>query len=146
MVPSSNKAFGKRTASGMAAFAIVGAAIVAGAVPASADDTPDVDPCDLSKTVAQLRDYGDDTSKNVIVYNKGVEDTSRFEGVVEEGVVTKESGCEEPDAPTNRKDFRYVVFSGSGEFERDGDGGYRNWAFAGDFDRVSDEKVEFHAQ
>lgn len=125
-----------------AAVAATGAIAFGAAAPANADDDPAFDPCDLSTVFDELTDYGDDTSKNIMIYNaKSAASTPKFEGIVQQGSEDR-LPCED-DAGVET--FKWVVFTGKGEFDRAGDGGYRNWSFYGKWDRPNDHKVDFHA-
>ncbi|MET8091240.1 hypothetical protein [Micromonospora sp. NPDC005220] len=123
------------------AVALVATATVAvGATPANAVT---IHECHLNHTVDELTRFGDVTKNNVIVYAGSAEDSSHFEGVVRRGHEIYPACHEGEDSS---KTFYWVVFRGKGTFVRKGDGGYRNWAFFGVFDRVSDKKVVFHAR
>ncbi len=124
-----------------AALALAGAtaAVMTIGAPAQAGEPRYVDSCDLAKTVTELQDYGSNLGTNIIVFSTGSEESSHFDGIVRQGEI-KEKGCEEV---AGVKTFRWVEFTGGGEFVRKGDGGYRNWAFAGVFDR-DDNHVTFH--
>ncbi|MBM6402838.1 hypothetical protein JQN72_01080 [Phycicoccus sp. CSK15P-2] len=123
--------------------ALAGAATLAATVvlaPAAHAEEPTFlrDPCDLSKTVEQIQDYGDKTDSNVIVWMSEREESSHFEDVARSGEF-QDQGCNDIYTHT----YKWVVFDGAGEFVRSGDGGYRNWAFYGVFDR-DDNRVVFH--
>lgn len=130
-----------------AAVALVAAAgLAVGMSPALAAYPPRIVPCDLGQTVDELTKYGDAKQNNVIVFMESARDSAHFEGVVKQGSA-KAWGCNEVGDPwNNKRTYHWVVFQGKGTFVRKGDGGYRNWAFFGVFDRVSDKKVVFHAR
>ncbi|MET7878934.1 hypothetical protein ABZS52_18625 [Micromonospora profundi] len=130
--------------SALAVAVVATAAVTVAASPAQAG--PTISPCRLDRTVAELTSYGDVKKYNVIVYVGSAEQSSHFEKVVQRGS-QMEYGCNEWEEPfNNMRTYHWVVFSGKGNFVRKGDGGYRNWAFFGVFDRVSDKKVVFHAR
>ena len=139
----------RKTLTGTLALAAAGAATatltVASASTAQADpNDPNyiVDSCDLSKTVTELQKFGANES-NIIVYRADHAEVEEFDGVVRQGEL-KEYGCNELDV-VGKRTYKWVEFTGEGEFVRSGDGGYRNWAFAGVFDR-DDNRLEFHAR
>jgi hypothetical protein len=121
------------------------AALTVASAPAAQADPNDpnyVDACDLSKTVTELQQYGSNDS-NIVVYRADHAETENFEGVVRQGEI-KEYGCDEVTI-VGKRTFKWVEFTGEGEFVRKGDGGYRNWAFAGVYDR-DDNRLTFHAR
>ncbi|MBM6402837.1 hypothetical protein JQN72_01075 [Phycicoccus sp. CSK15P-2] len=125
-----------------AALALAGgAAAVASTVAApaaSADPTDITNNCDLRVTVDEIKDsgYADD---NIIVFREDRMSSFRFGAVERSGRIVAH-GCQEND---NRV-YLWYAFSGDGEFVRKGDGGYRNWAFYGLWDRPEDNRVVFH--
>ncbi|GGK81814.1 hypothetical protein [Mangrovihabitans endophyticus] len=130
----------------LVAGAVAVTGVVAGASPASAAYPPTIVPCHLDQTVGELTQWGANGKNNVIVYVGSAKKSAHFEGVVKRGH-KKKYGCNEIGEPfNNKRTFYWVVFHGKGTFVRKGDGGYRNWAFFGVYDRVNDKKVKFHAR
>ncbi|MGJ9412881.1 hypothetical protein ACHAAC_09245 [Aeromicrobium sp. CF4.19] len=125
-----------------AAGAATAAVTVATGPAAQAGEPRFVDACDLSKTVTEIQDYGANDS-NIVVYRADHAEKAEFDGIVAEGEI-QEYGCDEVTI-VGKRTFKWVEFTGEGEFVRKGDGGYRNWAFAGVFDR-NDNHVTFHAR
>ncbi|MGO1054877.1 hypothetical protein [Crossiella sp. CA198] len=123
----------------LTALALVGTVAVAAPATGFADEY--LHTCDLSKKIDELQGWGADRSNNIIVYKDSARANSWFEGVVSQGQ-KQAMACNEHWAPST---FHWVVFKGRGYFEHKGDGGYRNWAFYGVFDRDG-EKVNFHAR
>jgi hypothetical protein len=131
-----------RTRAGAAALAgaaAITAAVAAVPTAASADEA--LNTCELDKKVAELTHWGSRADVNVVVWKAGHEASSHFEGIVEEGSTWK-MPCGEN---WTDKEYKWVVFTGDGQFVRQGDGGYRNWAFYGVFDRPDDTTVNFSA-
>ncbi|MGW4208508.1 hypothetical protein ACWEIJ_11035 [Lentzea sp. NPDC004789] len=127
----------KMTAKGLALLTLVGALSVAAPQAAMADY---LNTCDLSTKISELQGWGSDTSKNIMVWKASAEQSIRFSGGVSSGTIWAVP-C---DSYPKNHEYRWVVFSGDGEFVRKGDGGYRNWAFYGSWDRPSDNVVKFH--
>jgi hypothetical protein len=122
---------------------MAGAFTVTAAGAAHADDDSSFDVCQLDKKVAELNHYGDRPGVNVMVWKTSQEASSHFEGVIEEGTAHKVPCSEFPIGTAD--DYKWVVFTGAGQFTRQGDGGYRNWAFSGTWDRPEDTVVNFTA-
>lgn len=118
----------------------VAAALSAGAIAITSGSAvaDQWDPCDLSVKVNELKEWDQNGEYNIMVWKAGAYDSANFKGVVI-------NDGEEHDACGNvgeRSEYHWVVFK-SGEFTRKGDGGYRNWAFYGTWDRPSDTHVIF---
>jgi hypothetical protein len=125
-----------------AAATVAAAGTIAVMTPAiaSADDSY-LEPCRLDNKVAELNEYGSRTGVNVMVWKASQESSSHFDGVVQEGSISK-TPCDEVPIG-NSDEYKWVVFTGEGQFVRQGDGGYRNWAFSGFWDRPEDTVVNF---
>ncbi|MDT0304948.1 hypothetical protein [Streptomonospora wellingtoniae] len=124
-----------------AVMAVTGAATVAAPRPAAAEPatTMAFDACDLRVKLRELRGWDANDQYNIIVWKESARASSHFDGIVSQGHTT----AQECDAVIgNDVDFFWVVFSGGGEFTRQGDGGYRNWAFYGVWER-DDTHVRF---
>jgi hypothetical protein len=122
---------------GLALLTLAGALSVAAPQAAMADY---IDPCDLSKKITELQGWGSDTSKNIMVWKADAEKSVRYNGAVSAG----SAWAHDCGGSWDQDEYRWVVFSGDGEFVRKGDGGYRNWAFFGSWTRPSDNVVKFH--
>lgn len=117
------------------AMAATGALTAATVQPAAAFDA-----CDLSTKVNELKAWDNNNEYNVMVWKDSAYESADLKGVELVGS-EKKKPCAEF---TNDLDtYHWAVFK-SGEFVRKGDGGYRNWAFYGVFDREGDNKVVFH--
>ncbi|MGJ9412882.1 hypothetical protein ACHAAC_09250 [Aeromicrobium sp. CF4.19] len=99
------------------------------------------DECDLSTKVDELKGWDTNNDYNIIVWKGSAIESSNLEGVVVSDSERK-TPCE---FTNNQADYHWAIFE-SGEFVRKGDGGYRNWAFYGAFDREGDNKVVFHSK
>ncbi|MUL43233.1 hypothetical protein FZ103_19025 [Streptomonospora sp. PA3] len=120
-------------ASAAAAVALTGAAVTAPRpAAAEAPATADFDACDLRVKLRELRGWDANDQYNIIVWKESARASSSFDGIVAQGHTTADE-CD--GFFGNDIDFFWVVFSGGGEFTRQGDGGYRNWAFYGVFER-----------
>jgi hypothetical protein len=96
-----------------------------------------IDGCDLSKKVDELRGWDANGNYNIIVWKESAREHSRFNGILHQGHTTARECSYVPDTVN----YFWVIFR-DGEFTRKGDGGYRNWAFFGRFDR-NDKYVKF---
>jgi hypothetical protein len=96
------------------------------------------DSCDLSVKVNELKAWDAEGRYNVIVFKNSAYGSADLKGVVEQGS-TNAKACAEV---IGHDDYHWVVFE-EGTFTRAGDGGYRNWAFFGTFDRPDDSTVNF---
>ncbi len=124
----------RTVAAGLTAVAASTVVLSATAQPAAAA----WDSCDLSAKVNELRSWDTNDEYNILVWKESAQ-----EHIDLKGVVLTDSAREKPCAFTNDiDDYHWAVFE-SGEFTRKGDGGYRNWAFYGTFDRVDDNRVVF---
>ncbi|TDD63232.1 hypothetical protein E1263_00980 [Kribbella antibiotica] len=132
----------KRGATRAAAIVLAGAGLLAGAgvqqaVAADPPGDPNFNSCDLSQKANELAGWDDQGKYNVVVWKENHRYSSVFHGVVAEG--------ETADYDCNGRSFGkyfWKVFR-SGEFTRQGDGGYRNWAFYGVWTRTGNT-VTFH--
>jgi hypothetical protein len=132
----------KLTAGAVAALAVAGTLAATGPLQASATQTAGLDTCDLRSQAQILRDiYDVDDNMNVIVFRTGAFRAGHFNGIVHQGGTT-EYNCYKPAAVMTF--YSWVVFR-DGEFTRQGDGGYQNWAFSGRFER-NDTHVKFLAR
>jgi hypothetical protein len=119
----------------------VGAMVATGALTATTvQPAAAFDACDLSTKVNELKAWDVNNEYNIMVWKGSAYESANLEGVVHTGS-EKKKPCAEF---TNDLDpYHWAIFE-SGEFVRSGDGGYRNWAFHGVFDREGDDKVVFH--
>jgi hypothetical protein len=129
--------FGSAVA-GIAVLAATGALTVGAAPTASAEEA--FNSCDLSVKAAELAAMDRTGRYNIVVWKDGARRSASFNGIITEGDIRKR-GCNGSEG-----DFTYhwVVFH-DGDFTRQGDGGYRNWAFSGRFER-NDTQVRFLAR
>lgn len=118
----------------LAVLTLAGAMSVAAPQAASAGDA-----CDLRSYIDEATQWGSIKNVNVMIYKGSSRQSSHFDNVVQSG-----SWGMAPCASNKETDFHWVLFKGDGEFVRKGDGGYRNWAFSGIWDRPSDTVVKFH--
>jgi len=110
-----------------AVVAMTGAVTVSAAQPAAAD----FDACDLRVKLAELNAWDAEDQYNIIVWKDSAKESAHFNGVVEQGH-TVAGECD--NVVGEDADFFWAIFE-DGEFTRKGDGGYRNWAFRGHFER-----------
>ncbi|QBI54068.1 hypothetical protein [Streptomonospora litoralis] len=123
-----------------AVVAVTGAAAVAAPQPAAAQPTTMAfDACDLRVKLRELRGWDANDRYNIMVWKESARASSHFDGIVSQGHTTADE-CD--GFFGNDIDFFWVVFSGGGAFTRQGDGGYRNWAFYGVWER-NGKHVEF---
>ncbi|GAA2841245.1 hypothetical protein [Crossiella cryophila] len=123
---------------GLTMLALAGALAVA--APQAAVAAEFINPCNLSEKIDELQGFGSDKSKNIVVYKATAWGGGHFNDIVTQGTA-KAVPC--ANAFPRNHDYHWVVFKGDGEFTRKGDGGFRNWAFYGSFDR-NDNVVKFH--
>ncbi|HEV7980342.1 hypothetical protein [Amycolatopsis sp.] len=118
-----------------ALLALTGALTLAAPQAASAAG---IDSCDLSKKVNELRGWDTNGKYNIVVWQESARQHSRFNGIVIQGHATaRQCAAVVPETVH----YFWVVFR-DGEFTRKGDGGYRNWAFFGRWNR-NDKYVKF---
>lgn len=96
------------------------------------------DGCDLGVKLDELKAWDSEGRYNIIVWKDSAYGSADLKGVVEQGT-TKEKTCE---FISNQDDYHWAIFE-EGTFTRTGDGGYRNWAFHGVFERPDDTTVHF---
>lgn len=97
--------------------------------------------CDLTETVDEIKGQVEGGS-NIVVYRADHEESSNFDNTIRSGTLGTNACGNVVDKVT----IKWVEFTGDGSFVRKGDGGSRNWAFAGDFTRDGDSaEVRFHA-
>ncbi|MBM6402839.1 hypothetical protein JQN72_01085 [Phycicoccus sp. CSK15P-2] len=126
----------RRIAAAAAAAATATTITAVGMQPAAASD---FDTCDLSTKVDELRAWDTNDEYNIIVWKDSSFGSADLHGVAASGSEGK-IAC----GFTNEVGhYHWAVFD-YGEFWRDGDGGYRNWAFYGSWDRPEDTHVIFH--
>lgn len=119
-----------------AVLAVATAGILTGGTGiASADQW---DSCDLRVKLDELKQWDTNDEYNIIVWKDDVYESADLNGVEFEN----SANFKECDG-YGMYDYHWVVFK-SGEFTRKGDGGYRNWAFYGNFDRPDDNSVVFN--
>lgn len=89
----------------------------------------------LAKTQAEYPD------KNIFIYHANKGD---FAWSTSNHVIKNTQDYIFPnDNSFSNEQYRTIVFEGPGELENKGDGGFLNWAFAGNYDRDG-MKVHFH--
>ncbi|MGW4208509.1 hypothetical protein ACWEIJ_11040 [Lentzea sp. NPDC004789] len=120
---------------GIALLSLTGA--LALAAPQSAV-AADIDTCDLSKKVDELRGWDTNGQYNIIVWKDSARESARLNGVVVQGNV-RALDCNNHVGVTSF--YLWAIFR-DGEFTQKGDGGYRNWAFYGRWTR-NDRHVTF---
>ncbi len=97
-----------------------------------------VDSCDLGKKVDELRGWDTNGRYNIMVWKESARQSGHFNGVDVQGhALELECG----NVVGTRSNYFWAMFR-DGEFTRQGDGGYRNWAFYGVFER-NDNHVKF---
>lgn len=133
-----------RRIAGLMTAATVTSGLVVTGLASSASASDYLEPCQLDKKVAELTEYGSRTDVNIVVWKASQHQSSHFNGIVEQGSVSTTPCAEIPIS--NSDEYKWVVFTGDGQFVRKGDGGYRNWAFFGVFDRSEDTVVNFTAR
>jgi hypothetical protein len=97
------------------------------------------DPCDLSSKVNELKAWDAEDHYNIIVWKDSAYGGAQLNGVKDEGSFSASECSYVPDTVN----YHWAIFE-DGTFDRVGDGGYRNWAFYGSFDRPDDTHVDFH--
>lgn len=119
----------------VATLAGTGATIATTAAPASAA----WDSCDLGVKLAELQNYDAEGKYNIIVWKDSAYESADLKGVKEQGNISESECSYVPDTVN----YHWAIFE-EGTFTRKGDGGYRNWAFTGVWDRPDDTHVTFH--
>ncbi|GGK81802.1 hypothetical protein GCM10012284_14830 [Mangrovihabitans endophyticus] len=95
--------------------------------------------CDLRVKVNQLRGYDANGKFNILVWKGSAEKSIHLKGVTLNATVQRKA-CDQP--ASGMKYYHWAMFK-SGDFVRKGDGGYRNWAFFGNWKRPTDKHVIF---
>ncbi|GAA2841254.1 hypothetical protein [Crossiella cryophila] len=122
---------------GAAVLAMVGALSVAAPLAAQAE----INPCDLGVKLQELRGWDANDQYNIVVWKSTARESSHFNGIALQG---HETAQECKGFFGNTVHIFWMVFK-DGQFTRKGDGGYRNWAFSGRFER-NDRHVKFLAR
>jgi hypothetical protein len=122
-----------------AAGAVAATGLAAGAVVATGTPAQAFDPCDLSSKVNELEAWDAEDHYNIIVWKGSAYGDAQLKGVKDQGSFSASECSYVPETV----DYHWAIFE-EGTFDRVGDGGYRNWAFSGVFDRPDDTHVDFH--
>jgi hypothetical protein len=97
----------------------------------------DINTCNLSYKVDELRGWDTNGAYNILVWKESAQGGIRLSGVALQGSHWAET-CNGTDGRSN---YFWAMFR-DGEFTLKGDGGYRNWAFFGRWTR-NDRHVTF---
>jgi hypothetical protein len=128
------KLIGTTLAAGVATTAMAGGMVLATGGAAQAFDS-----CDLSSKVNELEAWDAEDHYNIIVWKDSAFGSADLHGVKDQGSFSASECATVPETVN----YHWVIFE-EGTFDRVGDGGYRNWAFSGVFDRPDDNHVDFH--
>jgi hypothetical protein len=129
----------KQRIAAYAAAGIATAGLGTGAMLATATPAQAFDSCDLSSKVNELESWDAEDHYNIIVWKDSAFGSADLHGVKDQGSFSASECATVPETVN----YHWVIFE-DGTFDRVGDGGYRNWAFSGVFDRPNDTHVDFH--
>lgn len=94
--------------------------------------------CDLSKKIDELRAWDTNNKYNFLVWKESAKESIRLNGVS----ATGSEHAQDCSGSGDWHNYYWAIFR-DGEFTRKGDGGYRNWAFFGRWNRDNDRHVTF---
>ncbi|WP_051790480.1 hypothetical protein [Streptomyces sp. NRRL S-1022] len=103
--------------------------------------TASLNVCDLRSKIDEIKAWDTNGQYNIMVWKESAKGFAHFNGVVYQG---QQNAQECGKAFPQSVNYFWAVFR-DGEFDLQGDGGYRNWAFHGNWERQGN-RVVFHTR